>query len=510
MHFPEQWSLSKPLCTSPYGMVAAQHYLAAQAGADMLAAGGNAIDAALSCAFALNVVEPWMSGLGGSGYAVAWLAAEQKAYSINFQGALPADIDFDRYPLDPDIPTSLMGYPGVKNRRNELGYGAITVPGAVAGLALMQERFAKFGFDRLLTPAIDLAEQGLPVDWHTVLQIALQQQQLYKDPGARQIFLPAGYPPQPCSYLTLPALSHTLRSLAHHGPDDFYRGKLAEQIVADLQNGGSTISLQDMASYQALCTPANHSQYRTADLYGADDSSGFIRLAATLDYCRQHFTPAAEPDGHAFVHYAKGLNRAFLAHYQRTGRNTESGCTSHLSTVDSAGNMVALTYTLLDRFGSQVVLPSTGMVMNNAVSYFDPRPDQPSSLAPGKRINSSNMCPLIAVQDNEAVLAIGASGANYIVPAVTQLTALILDFNLDINKALQLPRIDAAGRKTVRVDPAMPANWSAVLAEHFELERAPLTVFPKLYACPSAVQRKKGLCYGMTDPSAPNAGALGL
>ena len=520
MHFPEQWQLRKPSCSSPRGVVAAQHYLAAEAGVAMLAQGGNAADAAVACAFALNAVEPWMSGLGGSGYAVIWRAAERQAYAVNFQGTVPNNIDPTAYPLDPEVPFSVMGFPGVKDNCNVIGYGSITVPGAVAGLGLIVKRFGQLGFDRILVPAIDLAEQGLPVDWHATLQIGLQQHELARDPGAAALFLPNGYPPQPATRLPLSALAATLRALADKGPREFYQGALAEQIIVDLQAGGSAIDWDDLVAYEALIERPCFGQHRGVYVYGADVSSGAQRLLDTLAYSAEHLDPGPEPDERTFVVYAQGLNEAFTAHYRRTGLSDESGCTTHISSVDAEGNMVALTYTLLNRFGSQVVLPRTGILMNNAISYFDPRSGRPTSLQGGKRINSSNMCPIIAVRNETAIFALGASGANYIVPAVTQLTALILDYGMDLEQAFHTPRIDAGGRADIRVDPALPDSFIAALAQEFVLDIAPLTVFPKLYACPSGVQRDSAsglssklfskLYSGMTDPSSPIAAARGL
>ena len=131
----EQWSTRKQAIASDAGVVAAQDILAARAGADMLARGGNAVDAAIATAMALGVVEPWMCGLGGSGYMVSWLAAEKRAVAIDFQGTLASSIDLSDYPLDADVGDSIMGFPGVVDRRNVVGYGSISVPGALAGLS---------------------------------------------------------------------------------------------------------------------------------------------------------------------------------------------------------------------------------------------------------------------------------------------------------------------------------------------------------------------------------------
>jgi gamma-glutamyltranspeptidase/glutathione hydrolase len=180
-----------------------------------------------------------------------------------------------------------------------------------------------------------------------------------------------------------------------------------------------------------------------------------------------------------------------------------------MSSVDSEGNMVALTYTLLNRFGSGVTLPSTGMLMNDSVSYFDPRPGYPTTMAGGKRINSSNMCPTIAVRDGEAVFSVGASGGNLIMPAVTQVAALMMDFGMDVEAAVHHPRIDASYTGSVRVDPRLGPEVIAALAQKWQVEVAQLLVYPKLYACVSAVARDpaSGLCTGINDPSQPIGGA---
>ena len=130
----EQWKITKNEVSSKKGIVASQHWIASSLGADAMARGGNAIDAAIACAFALNVVEPWMCGLGGSGYILIWLAKSKEIKVIDFQGILPKNITLEDYPLDPEVPETIMGFPGVKNHENVLGYKSITVPGAVSGL----------------------------------------------------------------------------------------------------------------------------------------------------------------------------------------------------------------------------------------------------------------------------------------------------------------------------------------------------------------------------------------
>ncbi len=510
----EQWRVRKAAVTSRQGTVAAQHWLAARAGAALLAEGGNAVDAAVATAMALNVVEPWMCGLGGSGFMLIWLAKEKRATVVDFQGQLPAAIDSADYPLDPAEPVSLMLYPGVRERANERGYGSITLPGAVAGLGHSQERYGRLPWARVLAPTLRLAARGLPVDWHATLQVALAMDLLRRDTAAGAIFLPDGVPPQPETFRPLPALTATLKTLAAEGPRSFYEGLLAATIAADLQAGGSKITAADLAAYRAEEHAPLTGRHRGAEVHTAGAVSGGPRLLDMLGYVEANLKPGKTVGPETWIAYARGLDQAFATHKQKVGLDQgvaaqQGGCTSHISTVDVEGNMVALTYTLLNRFGSGVVLPRTGILMNNAVGYFDPRPGNPVSLGGGKRINSSNMCPTIATRGGQALFAVGASGANHIVPCTAQLTALLLDYGLGLEEAFHTPRIDASARGSLRADPAMGKAALAELKKHFDVEVAQQLVFPRLYACPSGVARDPatGDCWGLADKSQPVAGA---
>jgi len=512
-HDVEQWQVAKPAVTSAGGIVAAQHWLAARIGARAFADGGNAVDAAVRAAFALTATEPWMSGLGGSGYMVVWLASERRAEVLNFQGTLAGGIDFADYPLDPSVPDSLMGFPGVKDNRHVVGYGSISVPGAVAGLAEAVARHGRLGFDRAVIPAIDLAERGLPVDWHACLMISLAMDELRRDPAASTIYLPDGMPARPDRFLSLGALPSTLRTLADLGPDAFYRGPLAESMAADLERGGSAIRTEDFDAYRVDVHAPLSGTHRGASLHTAGPTSGGPRLLDCLSHVAEALpSPGDEVGPDTYRAYADGLDKAFAAHKARIGRaadGDEAGCTTHLSAVDGEGNMVALTFTLLNRFGSGVVLPGTGILMNNAVSYFDPRPGYPTSMEGNKRINASNMCPTIAERDGTALFAVGASGANYIVPCTTQIAGFMLDHGLSLEAAFHTPRIDASDRGEVRADPAMSQASLTALMEDHAVEVAQQLVFPKLYSCPSGVARDPAtaLNAGMADKSSPVAAA---
>lgn len=510
----DNWHLTTPAARSTRGTVASQHRVAAQAGAAQLDVGGNAIDAIVATAYALNAVEPWMCGLGGAGFMVIWLAKERRAVALDFQGVLAGDTRLEDYPVDPALPATPMGFPGVVDNANIEGYRSITVPGAVAGLDHALARFGTRPRTDIMAPAIALAERGLHVDWFTSLQIGVCARTLARDPVSRSIYLPGGHPATPESRLRIPQLADTLREIAENGADTFYRGALAEKIVGDLQAGGSRISREDLAAYEVFEYAPMAAEHRGYTLYTPGEVSGGLRQREMLAHALEAMpTPPETPTPETWLVYAEALEHCWKRHKIRNGVLTETdgeqgACTSSMSSVDAEGNMVALTYTLLNRFGSGVTLPSTGMLMNDSVSYFDPRPGYPTTMEGGKRINSSNMCPTVAVKGGEARFSVGASGGNLIMPAVTQVAALMMDFDMSLEDAVHHPRLDASYRGSVRVDPRFDPETLAKLGERFELEIAQQLVFPKLYACVSAVSRdpESGECTGINDPTQPVGG----
>lgn len=503
--------MTKKASESLHGVVAAQDQRAAAIGAGVLKDGGNAVDAAVATAFALGVVEPWMCGPGGSGYLLAYDAANQVAEVFDFQGVLPNNIDSENYPLDPDIPVSTMGFPGVKNNLNTTGYQSVSVPGAVKGFCAALEIHGSKPLDTLLSPIIDMARRGVEVSWFTTLQIALAARELNADRVAGRLYLPEGVPLQPESLLVNEALVRTLATLADNGPDAMYGGELGVQMVEDLRAGGSCIELADLHNYQVRRSESLCSVHRGYDVHTAGPTSGGPRLLDTLRSIESQLHPERGIGSHSWLVYARALRDAWRVHSQRIGRATEvGGCTSHLSVVDGNGNMAALTYTLLSRFGSGVMLPQSGLLMNNAVSYFDPRPGYPTSMSPGRRINASNMCPTIAVHANGNAFAVGASGANFIMPCTAVITALMTDFGLSLEQAINHARLDVSEQGTVRADPLLGESVIDALSEEFPVEPAQRLVFPKLYACPSGVSREgiTGKLYGLNDPSQPIGAAV--
>lgn len=511
----ESWNCTRSVLEAKGGIVAAQNMHAAQAGAEILHAGGNAIDAAVATAYALGVVEPWMCGIGGSGLMVAWLAQKRCAVALDFQGTLPTRLSLDDYPIDPAAPPTPLGFPAVFGDAHRVGYTAITAPGAVAGLEQALDHFGTLPRATILAPAQYLAQQGMIVDWFTTLQISLAATILARDPVSAAIYLPHGAPLLPGQRLIIPHLAETIGEIARDGSASFYRGALAEAITIDLAAGGSRLRQDDFADYQAYRREASIIHHRGYTLYGGGPASGANGLRIMLEASAASMpAPPPQPTPESWLAYATALDATTQYHRRRRDGNSEAGsCTSSLAVVDAHGSMVALTYTLLDRFGSGVTLPKTGILMNNAVGYFDPRPHKPATLTGGQRIAMSHMCPIIAVHNDQPRFAVGASGGDLITPAVAQLVALMIDFNLSLEAALHHPRIDVGEQRALRADPRLGEAVLTALQQYSTcgtVEIAPALVFPKHYGSLTAIARDPatGLNQGGSDPLNPRAGAI--
>jgi gamma-glutamyltranspeptidase/glutathione hydrolase len=508
----------KSVVKSPHGIVAAQSRIAAAAGARVLADGGNAVDAAVAAGFAIGVVEPWMNGLGGGGFMVVAPADGSSPSVIDFAMIAPAALDPADYPLTGGVAHALFTWPAVKDDRNLKGYRAIVVPGQVDGMRAALERFGTLDWAGALAPAIAIAERGLPLDWYTTLNIAVGARELMEFPTSRAVYLPDGLPPVPPlegrGWLPLGNLPRTLRRLAAAGPRDFYEGEIAASLVRDLQAGGSRLSPSDLSGYRAVVKPALAIPYRGLDVAAVPGLSAGPTLADVLGRLTDSLTIddglARGPGPQAYAGYARAFADAY-AHRLETLGDSGPGqsCTTHLSVVDRRGNMAALTQTLLSRFGAKVVLPESGILMNNGVLWFDPRPGRPNSIAPGRR-PLANMCPVVVRRDGRPWVALGASGGRRIMPAVAQLLSFLADYGMTLEEAFHQPRLDVSGEGRAVLDSRLPGAVAQAVAALMPVAREPLSVHPVHYACPGGVLRDgaAGLNYGMGEIASPWAGAV--
>jgi gamma-glutamyltranspeptidase / glutathione hydrolase len=510
----QNWVVRKPVAASRGGVVAAQNGVAAAVGADVLAAGGSAVDAVVATAFALSVREPWNSGLGGIGFMVVHPPGGARAEVIDFGPIAPAGLDPAAYKLTGETITELFTWPRVEGDRNMHGPLSFAIPSAVRGYAQAVERFGRTPWRDLLAPAAALARQGLPVDWWVTLKTATAAEDLRRYDESRRLWLPAGLPPVAPANGEPPTLRNdrladTLARLGEYGPDDFYQGEIAAAIAADVRDAGGFLSSADLAACRARIVPSLEIPYRDYSLHAARGLTAAPTLADVLDrLSSKRFAQA--PDAVYFEALIDALQQAYHARLEGLGDVKPAGesCTTHITAIDREGGIAALTTTLLSTFGSRYVLPQTGILMNNGVMWFDPRPGHPNSLAPGKRA-LNNMCPLVGARDGRARFGVGASGGRRILAAVVQLASFIVDFAMTPEEAAHQPRIDVSGESGIAIDrrlseaicDRLASRPGATLVEH--------TALPALFACPNLVLRgEDGLNYGVSDVMSPWSAAI--
>lgn len=498
----QTWAITKPQVESLGGIVAAQHHEAAQVGADVLDAGGNAMDAAVATALALSVVEPWLSGLGGGGY-LLHASAGGMVESLDFNLRAPAAADPADYPISGGAGGDWFNWPSVQDDRNLIGPMSICVPGAAAGLAAALERHGTISWAQALAPSIDLAERGMRIDWFANLAFAIDTPGLTKDAAAAALFLnPDKRVPDPsdptAQFLPMPLKAQMLRGLAERGASDFYEGQIAAQLVTDLQAAGSKITASDFLAYEPVWRKPAQASYRDRTIYTMPGLSGGPSLLATLAALESHDMSAQTEAGFSAAH-ADAIRTVYEARLKTMGHAAAAqDCTSHLSVVDRSGAMVSITNTLLSRFGSKVVAPSLGLLMNNGMMWFDPRPGQPNSIA-GGAIPLANMSPAITTRNGRPDIAIGAAGGRQIFPAVAQLLSRIIDRGESPEAAVHAPRIDAS-TPTILVNRLAPPDTASAIASNHPVQITEDSLHPVQFAIPSLVQA------GRDD--SPNVGAV--
>ena len=565
------WTPRRSPAVATGGMVAAKMPAAVDAGLAMLEKGGNAIDAAVAAAFAVGVAEPWMNGLGGGGFLVAWLAKEQRSVVIEYPMLSPAAATPEMFPLANGgaTDTFLFGWPATVDSANVIGPRAVAVPGTVAGLALALERYGTRSLAEVLEPAIVIAEEGFPVTWHTTLTIAKDLANIRRFPETARTFLTAsGVPPVTTEQLNptiirQPELAATLRALADQGPRAFYEGEIAETIAAHLAANGSAMAVDDLRAYQATETASltvNLHGHRVHTVGGPSGGTSLAQALTMLDQVdlaasghntaetlhtmthvfRQVFADRfawlADPD-HVDVPFDALLDPAYAAEClacleperaltPRAGDRirlgvthamppsvpeyVRDGSTTHLGAVDAEGNAVSLTQTLLAGFGSRVTIPGTGVLMNNGMMWFDPEPGRPNSVA-GRKRPLSNMAPALVTRDSELLASVGSSGGRRIQNCNAQIITNLVDFGMSAQEAIDAPRIDTSTRLlavSARIDPAVRERLAEVGHAVSPRDEALMT---SDFASPVVVRREpEGALDGGVDPWYFPASAGGL
>jgi gamma-glutamyltranspeptidase/glutathione hydrolase len=514
-HVTQNWSLTKPSATGRRGMVVSQVKSAAEAGVAVLDAGGNAVDAAVATALALATVEPWNSGLGGIGFALVHRAGEKRAQVVDFGPVAPRGLNPSAFKLTGRLKQDLFAWPEVEGDANIHGPLSFAIPSSAAGYGLMHKTWGKLPLSEVIAPAIGLARRGLPQDWYTTLKVASSASVLRLYDESARIYLPNGLPPiAPYQgvpgYFRLGNLPDTLEYLSRAGLRDLYEGEVAAAIAADVKAMGGVLSAEDLRACQARILPATEYAWRGRTLQLAGGLTAGPTMMRVLDQMAD-VPYGAAPDAAWFVALSRAMKTAYAERLSGLGDAdplAAETCTTHLTVCDADGTMVAMTTTLLSSMGSRVVLPQSGVLVNNGVMWFDPRPGQANSIAGGKR-PLTNMSPIILRDGDRPWMAAGASGGRRILAAVTQMMTFLADFGMDLDQAAHHPRIDVSGPDGVSADRRLPADVIAALEADGPTDIVEHGVMPINFACPNVIlQHEDGSRGGVSDAASPWSAAV--
>jgi gamma-glutamyltranspeptidase / glutathione hydrolase len=469
--------------TARHGMVVAQEARAARVGVEILQQGGNAVDAAVATGFALAVTYPRAGNLGGGGFMLIHLAKRKQSIAIDYRETAPAATTRDVF-LDAQGEAD-----PAKSRDSGLAVG---VPGTVAGLALAHARYGsgKFTLAQLIAPAIKFAK-GIAVEDDTADTLPRAQPRLASWPSSAKIFLKAGGSAlRSGDTLVQRDLAATLRTIAHNGPSAFYRGPIAEKIVASVRAAGGLMTLDDLANYRAVVRMPVRNTYRDYDVVSMPPpSSGGVQLIEMLNVLegfslgeletvsslhlmieamKRAYADRAEflgdpevvsnPSGLIAKRYAAAVRATIDPQHARPSAEIRAGDpsprvgdnTTHYSIVDRHGNAVANTTTLNFSYGLGLVAEGTGVLLNNELDDFAAKPGSPNAFGlvggeanapgPGKRPLSS-MTPTIVLKDGQPFLITGSPGGSRIPTAVLQVIVNVIDHRMNVAEAVAAPRI---------------------------------------------------------------------
>ncbi|XOV86298.1 MAG: gamma-glutamyltransferase [Pseudomonadota bacterium] len=478
-------SLDKSPVTGSAGMVVTNNPLGSAAGAEMLAAGGNAIDAAAASLFALTVVEPMMVGIFGAGMSTIRLANGEHHFINNYTVA-PAAARPDMYePLSNTWPD----YQNVRGRSNDIGVLATGVPGSLKGWTQMLAEFGTFSLEDVLQPALRYARRGYRATGYLSDIIKKYAADLALFPETARTWLPGGLPLEPGDSVVQPAYAETLGLLAAQGPDTLYGGELGRIATDYIQAEGGLVTLADLLAYRTTSDPVVRGTYRGYEIIGPPPpTAGGVHVIEMLNILESFDVGAmgfGTPDGlHLLIEVLKTgfedrrrytgdpafvevpvamlIDKAFAAERRSlidmararavvTAYSAESPSTTHMSAADQAGNVITATHTIHSAFGSKVTVPGTGMLLNNTMNIFDPHPDMANSIAPGKRVTSS-MSPIIVERGGKPVFCVGLVGGTRIFPSALQAIVNFIDHGMSPQEAVEAPRIWTLGEE-VEVEP---------------------------------------------------------
>ena len=424
----------------------------------------------------IGAAEPNASGLGGEGMMVIHLAATGATIAIDYRSTAPAKAAF-------------------AGRVPDAGYAAVAVPGVVAGLTLALEKYGTRRLPDVLAPAIRIADEGFIAGPTLAGAVTENFAAILEDATLAAVFCPEGLPLEPGTRVRNPDLAVTLRAIGAGGADAFYRGEIARRIVEATAAAGGFVSADDLAGYRAIEREPVRGRYRGYDIVSAPPPVAGITVLETLQIL-DHFDLASyAPLSPQRIHLtSEALKRAFADYSAFVGdpgfakvpiagllapayakaraaeirldavtpvvkagtpEPSESGSTTSLAVIDAHGNAVVVTQTISDFFGAKVMVPGTGIILNNEVKNFSAR--GVNAMAPGKRMRTT-IAPTIVLKDGQTVLAIGTPGAARIISAMTLLVSNVIDYRMGIQEAIDAPRFHVRDTEAVTsIESRVPA-----------------------------------------------------
>jgi gamma-glutamyltranspeptidase/glutathione hydrolase len=535
------------------GMVASHNALSSEIAAEILAGGGNAIDAGAALGFALAVTLPRAGNIGGGGFMLVHIAELDKTIAIDFRETAPARANRDMF-FDDNGNVVL-------DETYRFSHKSSAVPGSVAGLAHIVQEYGTMSLAEVLEPAIRLARDGIKVTYDLAADLARSQRLKNNPASLRKFYKPDGSNYEVGELFKQPDLAWTLSEIAEHGVSAFYSGSVAKKIVADMEAHNGLITMEDLADYKVLEREPVRSTYRgyTIEAMPAP-SSGGTHVIQMLNILENFPLAEMGPESSDALHvmaeamkfsyadrskylgdpdfvevptetliskaYAKDLakrismERALSSDQVKPGNLAiyESDETTHYSVVDDEGNMVGNTYTLMFSFGSGVVIEGTGILMNNNMGNFTLRSDIPDAfglmgsennlISPNRRPVSS-MSPVLVSRDGAPLLMTGSPGGSKIISANMQMILNVVEFGMNIADAAVAPRIHHQWKPEVlEIESGIsPDTVSRLIDKGHNIN------FSQRSAGMGSLQTvmwRDGLFYGYSDPRRPGAGAVGV
>jgi gamma-glutamyltranspeptidase/glutathione hydrolase len=531
------------------GMVASSNILASEAGARVLAEGGNAVDAAVAVGFALAVVRPRAGNIGGGGFMLVYAAEDGETSAIDYREAAPIKADRDMF---------LEGDGNVDRQRAMFSHLSSGVPGTVAGLHFAHQKYGRLPWKKLLAPAIELAREGYTVSYDMSRALERSRERLSRDASTLEYFYKAddsGY--QQGELFVQADLAWSLTQIAEHGPDAFYRGEIAAKIIAEMEKGGGLIDAESLAAYKPVIREPLRGTYRGYDIVTMPpSSSGGIHVIQMLNILehfpvRQYGAESAN-NVHLLIEvaklayadrskhlgdldyydvpidwltskeYAKRLAAGIDMQKARPSEDIAPGVapakesidTTHFSVIDRDGNMVANTYTLNLSFGSGMSVDGAGFLLNNEMDDFSAKPGSPNAfgmlggtanaIQPGKRPLSS-MTPTMVFKDGEPIVATGSPGGSRIIMAVLQMVVNVIDHEMNIGVAANAPRMHHQWLPNIlQIESGFSPDTIAELQRRGHTIRGGRTI-----GNINSVSQQDGYFLGAADPRRPGGGAVG-